>query len=55
MFRKSDGGGKGDIPRPIKDREKFESNWDSIFKKKDNNETSTTSPTTEDSTDNPKG
>lgn len=28
------GNGKGDIPRPIKDREKFDSNWDNIFKKK---------------------
>ena len=26
-------GGKGDKPRPIKDREKFDKNWDSIFKK----------------------
>lgn len=34
MFRKPDGAGKGDAPRPIKDREKFESNWDNIFKKK---------------------
>ena len=29
------GNGKGDTPRPIKDRKQFESNWDSIFKKKD--------------------
>ncbi len=28
------GNGKGDTPRPIKDREKFDSNWDNIFKKK---------------------
>ena len=28
------GNGKGDTPRPIKDREKFDSNWDAIFKKK---------------------
>jgi quercetin dioxygenase-like cupin family protein len=28
------GNGKGDTPRPIQDREKFDSNWDSIFKKK---------------------
>jgi hypothetical protein len=34
MFRKPDGAGKGDAPRPIQDREKFESNWDNIFKKK---------------------
>lgn len=26
-------GGKGSAPRPIPDREKFESNWDKIFKK----------------------
>ena len=32
------GNGKGDTPRPIQDREKFDSNWDSIFKKKDNHE-----------------
>ena len=25
-------GGKGDKPRPITDREQFESNWDAIFK-----------------------
>ena len=29
------GNGKGDTPRPIQDREKFDSNWDAIFKKKD--------------------
>ena len=29
------GNGKGDTPRPIKDREKFDSNWDNIFKKKE--------------------
>lgn len=30
-------GGKGDAPRPIKNREQFENNWDAIFKKaKDN-------------------
>lgn len=27
-------GGKGSAARPIPDREKYESNWDSIFKKK---------------------
>lgn len=32
------GNGKGDTPRPIKDREKFDSNWDAIFKKKGNDE-----------------
>jgi hypothetical protein len=37
MFRKPDGAGKGDVPRPIQDREKFESNWDNIFKKKEKN------------------
>ena len=34
MFRPQGNGGKGDSPRPIPDREKFESNWDNIFKKK---------------------
>jgi hypothetical protein len=34
MFRPQGNGGKGDSPRPIPDREKFESNWDSIFGKK---------------------
>lgn len=29
------GNGKGDTPRPIKDREKFDNNWDNIFKKKE--------------------
>ena len=28
-------GGKGDTPRPIKDRKKFAENWDKIFGKKD--------------------
>lgn len=28
--------GKGSAPRPIPDRPKFESNWDKIFKGKDN-------------------
>ena len=28
-------GGKGDAPRPIANREQFESNWDRIFKEKD--------------------
>lgn len=32
-------GGKGDTPRPIKNREKFEKNWEAIFKNmKDRNE-----------------
>lgn len=26
-------GGKGDSPRPVSDREKFNSEWDRIFKK----------------------
>ena len=29
------GNGKGDTPRPIQDREKFDSNWDVIFGKKE--------------------
>ena len=37
MFRPQGNGGKGDVPRPIQDREKFELNWDNIFKKKDKN------------------
>jgi hypothetical protein len=41
MFRKPDGAGKGDVPRPIADRKSFEDNWDSIFKKKQN-DTATT-------------
>lgn len=32
------GNGKGDTPRPIQNREKFDSNWDNIFKKKDKDE-----------------
>lgn len=28
-------GGKGDKPRPVEDRKKFEENWDTIFKKKE--------------------
>lgn len=27
-------GGKGDKPRPIPNRDKFEKNWDAIFKPK---------------------
>lgn len=34
MFRKPDGAGKGDVPRPIPNRKQFEDNWDNIFKKK---------------------
>jgi hypothetical protein len=33
MFRKPDGAGKGDAPRPT-DWEKFSNNFDAIFKKK---------------------
>jgi len=33
MFRKPDGAGKGDAPRPT-DWEKFSNNFDNIFKKK---------------------
>ena len=33
MNRNRDGG-KGDVPRPIKDRKQFENNWDAIFGKK---------------------
>ena len=29
-------GGKGDKPRPLPDRKKFEENWESIFNKKTN-------------------
>ena len=39
MFRKPDGAGKGDAPRPIKDQEKFSNNWDAIFKKKEIHDT----------------
>ena len=28
-------GGKGDSPRPIPDRKKYEDNWDAIFGKKE--------------------
>lgn len=37
-----DGNGKGDKPRPLGvPMEKFDSNWDSIFKKKEKDESST--------------
>ena len=29
-------GGKGDKPRPVKDRKQYEDNWDAIFKKTKN-------------------
>jgi hypothetical protein len=54
MFRKPDGAGKGDAPRPT-DWDKFSENFDNIFKKKEKNETSTTPPTKEDGTHNPQG
>ena len=28
-------GGKGDTPRPIKDRKEYAENWDRIFREKD--------------------
>ena len=46
MFRPQGNGGKGDSPRPIPDREKFDSNWDNIFGKK--NEPTKTPPTAND-------
>jgi hypothetical protein len=55
MFRQQGNGGKGDSPRPIPDREKFESNWDNIFKKKKDEQSSPTPPTTNDSGDNLEG
>ena len=45
MFRKPDGAGKGDAPRPT-DWDKFSDNFDKIFGKK--NEPSKTPPTTND-------
>jgi hypothetical protein len=33
-FRKPDGAGKGDKPRPINDWEQFSNNFDTIFGKK---------------------
>jgi hypothetical protein len=45
MFRKPDGAGKGDAPRPITDRKNFENNWDSIFGKKEKKD-DTAEPTT---------
>lgn len=41
MFRPQGNGGKGDSPRPIPNRERFESNWENIFRKK-SNDTATT-------------
>ena len=37
MFRKPDGAGKGDAPRPT-NWDKFSENFDNIFKKKQNDE-----------------
>ena len=37
MFRKPDGAGKGDAPRPT-DWDKFSKNFDNIFKKKKDGE-----------------
>ena len=37
MFRKPDGAGKGDAPRPT-DWDKFSKNFDEIFKKKEQRE-----------------
>jgi hypothetical protein len=48
MFRPQGDGGKGDSPRPIPDREKFDSNWDNIFGKKKNEQPTTTPPTAND-------
>jgi len=40
-----DGNGKGDKPRPINDWDRFESNWNSIFGKKEKQDDSTTTTT----------
>ena len=37
-------GGKGDRPRPIPDRKKFEKNWDAIFKKPKDKDDKTKNP-----------
>lgn len=47
MFRKPDGAGKGDAPRPT-DWEKFSNNFDNIFGKKEKNEQGSTPPQTKD-------
>lgn len=47
MFRKPDGAGKGDAPRPT-DWDKFSNNFDAIFKKKEKDEQSSPPPQTED-------
>ena len=47
MFRKPDGAGKGDAPRPT-DWDKFSENFDKIFGKKKKDEVSETPSTTDD-------
>ena len=47
MFRKPDGAGKGDAPRPT-DWDKFSENFDSIFGKKKPNEQRSETPQTKD-------
>ena len=41
MFRKPDGAGKGDAPRPT-DWDKFSNNFDAIFGKKEKKDDTTT-------------
>ena len=47
MFRKPDGAGKGDAPRPT-DWDKFSNNFDAIFGKKKHEQSTTTPPTAND-------
>lgn len=47
MFRKPDGAGKGDAPRPT-DWDKFSENFDAIFGKKKHEQPSKTPPTAND-------
>ncbi len=47
MFRKPDGAGKGDAPRPT-DWDKFSENFDTIFGKKKKDEQSSDTPQAED-------
>jgi hypothetical protein len=37
-------GGKGDTPRPIKDRDSYSENWDRIFEEKDGSLTINVNP-----------
>jgi hypothetical protein len=37
-------GGKGDTPRPIKDRKEYSENWDRIFREKDGSLTINVNP-----------